>query len=657
MRTNAAEERESLERVLAGKTELSSDDVSTIERLATLHLEAPSGPASPARALELANVGLQMVGTESPFYPKLRHLQAMALRSLPTPPPNALGPHGTAADADRDAWKCSLEANARDAYIFANDWGQWAWDRNLWDEAAEAYSNAQRAHTRVVLSEPDLRVRMGWLSRTSCVTRGAYALSRRQDYKAAVVLLEQTNLDAFAALNPTWQHEDIGELEKVAPALAGKLNEASKLLWEARLRKGINPFSGLSPEEVEATRKLNRIVEEIRHVRGFEAFAGRPTWDGVVEATRRGPVTYLVPTDKGSVAICVYPGEGAVTNFMGVDMPATSAKIGEALTAFVRAEYDHEGDRMAAFQQFLDWLGSNVTIYLWMLIGKLPQFKGHPGVLIPFGLFDSLPLQLGNFRPDPSRPQLIFIRNHTYAYSCASLVASRRRSGRVSESPQALIVANPHLPPEFNMLVLADAEAAMVKRHLSAKVLSDRQATAQAVLELLPGVTVAHFICHGAPSPKVGYSGTLSLAGSTDFGYEELRTVPGLSARLVVLSACTSGFPALGVELGVNLPTAFLAHGAAGVLGTFWHTDELASLLLLTRFYDLWLDPQSSRTPAEALGLAQTWLAETPARDFRKILSPDVLSSPASQALKDAKDDDRVFANPWYWGGFFVVGE
>jgi CHAT domain-containing protein len=220
-----------------------------------------------------------------------------------------------------------------------------------------------------------------------------------------------------------------------------------------------------------------------------------------------------------------------------------------------------------------------------------------------------------------------------------------------------LVISNPRpIPPEFDELLLSDFEARAVASHFPSDVLAGRDADSKTVLERLPTARVAHFSCHGTVDSRFGYAGVLLLANTEVLSYAHLRELPELVARLVVLSACRSGSAALTVEHSVSLPNAFLAAGSAAVLGTFWHTDELASLLLLGRFYDLWLDKHTHRTPREALGDAQAWLMTTPAQTFRAILEPEVLESPASKDLKQARSDDRIYSDPWFWGGFFLAG-
>lgn len=126
---------------------------------------------------------------------------------------------------------------------------------------------------------------------------------------------------------------------------------------------------------------------------------------------------------------------------------------------------------------------------------------------------------------------------------------------------------------------------------------------------------------------NINYSGILLLANSEVLSYEDLRAMEEIS-RIVVLSACRSGSSAVSIEQIVSLPAAFLSAGAAAVLGTFWHADETASLLLLMRFYELWCD--GGLTPAAALGEAQAWLMTASAESLRRAMPAEALASPAA---------------------------
>lgn len=122
-------------------------------RLAELYLQRPGGERA-AQALKLAEGGLAMVTRDDPLYPKLLHAIASALRAMSALPPGSLGHDGRAARLDRDAWLLSVDPNPADALNFTRRWGDWAWSREVWDEAAEAYEGATIAGHRIVLRSP-----------------------------------------------------------------------------------------------------------------------------------------------------------------------------------------------------------------------------------------------------------------------------------------------------------------------------------------------------------------------------------------------------------------------------------------------------------------------------------------------------------------------
>jgi CHAT domain-containing protein len=163
----------------------------------------------------------------------------------------------------------------------------------------------------------------------------------------------------------------------------------------------------------------------------------------------------------------------------------------------------------------------------------------------------------------------------------------------------------------------------------------------------------------------------------------------------VALSACETGLYDIrsNPEEFVGLPATFLQLGAAGVVATLWQVDDLATALLMAKFYDLHmadkLSPPSAlrgaqawlrgatredlvsygRASAAAAGLDATKLAElegtlstlrrTRSARFDSIWdrlqyrNRGAAGSPAETASASRL---RPFAHPYYWGGFVYTG-
>jgi len=82
--------------------------------------------------------------------------------------------------------------------------------------------------------------------------------------------------------------------------------------------------------------------------------------------------------------------------------------------------------------------------------------------------------------------------------------------------------------------------------------------------------------------------------------------------RLAVVSACQSGHydTALSPDEFLGLPGGFLQAGAACVVASLWKVDDVATAVLMMRFYEL-LNPgpdSASQAPLAALREARLWM-------------------------------------------------
>ena len=124
------------ESVLAGTATPTLGPLATLGRLAELYLQTPESPGDVERAFVLTHAALDRVVRDNPLYPKLLHLHAMAIRWKQAAGKRA---PGTIAEMDREAWKLSYDKAPMEAILFAMEWADWAWEREIWDEASEAY--------------------------------------------------------------------------------------------------------------------------------------------------------------------------------------------------------------------------------------------------------------------------------------------------------------------------------------------------------------------------------------------------------------------------------------------------------------------------------------------------------------------------------------
>jgi CHAT domain-containing protein len=128
-----------------------------------------------------------------------------------------------------------------------------------------------------------------------------------------------------------------------------------------------------------------------------------------------------------------------------------------------------------------------------------------------------------------------------------------------------------------------------------------------------------------------------------------------LRCDLVTLSACESGLSRVrrGDEL-VGLIRAFMHAGAPALVSTLWHVDERSTLILMEKFY------QEARTGmdfAQALKRGQIYLKNLTRKQALDVLAGSLDGKDSGRTLLGEKDDDRVFADPYYWAPFVLVGD
>lgn len=173
----------------------------------------------------------------------------------------------------------------------------------------------------------------------------------------------------------------------------------------------------------------------------------------------------------------------------------------------------------------------------------------------------------------------------------------------------------------------------------------------------------------------------LALAGANTF-MRERRTVTDdmedglllaedaarldlLDTDLVFLSACETGLGVVQMGEGVlGLRSAFTQAGARTLIMTLWKISDLATAILVDRFYERLL---AGAAKGEALREAQRYLRTATLSALRdRWLSAEMQERLAAgdpqrrhrlAALAAMSDDAQPFAHPYYWAGFILQGD
>jgi CHAT domain-containing protein/tetratricopeptide (TPR) repeat protein len=161
-----------------------------------------------------------------------------------------------------------------------------------------------------------------------------------------------------------------------------------------------------------------------------------------------------------------------------------------------------------------------------------------------------------------------------------------------------------------------------------------------------------HFSCHGEFDPQIPLASALHLAPGEALTALDVLEHLHLCCDLVTLSACESGLSRVrrGDEL-IGLIRAFMHAGAPALVSTLWRVDERSTLILMERFYR---EIQAGMSLAQALKRAQLHLKNLTRQEALAVLT-HLPNDRVGTSLAE-EDKQRIFADPYYWAPFVLVG-
>ena len=320
-----------------------------------------------------------------------------------------------------------------------------------------------------------------------------------------------------------------------------------------------------------------------------------------------------------------------------------------------------EGDAVALVDRTCRMLADSI----WPLVESVTDGRADALVLMPGRGLNVLPLHAA-VTGDGRRA---FERwNVRYAPSL-SLLADAGPPGHLPAARVLAQVVNP-----TGDLPLAPAECLAVSRswggtHLDLLVGAD--ATPDALVDCFARADALHFAGHASFDSDDPLRSHLHCAGPPESSHLTLQSlleaVQDARARLVLLSACETGRVQAGDPLNdqLGLPGGLLTAGVSAVLATFWHVDDLASSLVVSRCMAGF--ERGGCDLERALADAQVWLREHATVDaVRAWIEAQIEASPDAATPRLLEFLDLVYAEPdgsallfsdaLFWAPFHVVG-
>jgi CHAT domain-containing protein len=481
----------------------------------------------------------------------------------------------------------------------------------------------------------------------------AYCFARTDETQKAVEILEQNRARGLSE-SLDRDRANLTQLQQINNELYEKYRNITNQLRsiEAQQRDRITSTErhSLTPETMRDTathlrQQLDDLIQAIRQVEGYENFLALPTFADVRHAISQidRPLIYLLCTSAGSLALIVTPEN---INTVWCDN-FTETQLATLIETWFAA-YNQRQTNHSAWLNTID----AVTRQLWEplmapLLDQLAQQQIDRAVLIPTGYLSLLPLHAA-WTGDPQAPsgrQYVIDRIHfTYAPNAKSLTAAQAIATKTIGN-DILAIDNPTQDPK---LPNAQREVQQVTSYFEQpKILQGATAQAATVLEQLPNYQYIHLACHGTADLneplKSGLQMSDRLLSLKEFLALKLGEDNSSGIRLAVLSACETALPGTeNTDEAISLPTGLLQAGVAGIIASLWAVDDSRTMLLLTKFYELWQG--AAALPIDvALYQSQLWLRNITEKDLAALIGQRTLTPEKYQHL-------------YYWAAFSYTG-
>lgn len=535
-----------------------------------------------------------------------------------------------------------------------------------WDQAADAYAVALTA------AEITLNARLGTTGReTELESAGnlhrwaAYALARAGRPRDAVLALDAGQAREL--------HRRFGNSTAEGELLA-KVPAALRVRYEKALDEYLQSPIGGTADTV--SWRLGEVIAAIRNVPGLAAFPGGMTWEQIVEAAQPGwPLVYVDPTPHGTVMLVVHNQDGQATSdarfvaatsteiFMQLMVAGGSTQTPNAGSYLigVSGQGTGEQDLAAALDELLPWLGHQLARPLEEFLSDL---NTQAATLVLCGALNVAPLHAAPLEGGGVLADRCTIR---YVPSALTVTAvTRRARSAAHRAPKLVALADPrqNLPaarPEVEEIAALFPDGASVWA-------AGIQADVRFLRTHAREATHLHLACHARGGLFDTGEAEIMLA-SGPLSATDLTTIPGLDARLVVVSACQSAQSTIArlSNEQLSIATSMIAAGSACVIASLWPVYDIATALLMTRLYEELITGASD--PPSALRAAQLWLRGLTIEQEQAFLGrhPHLAAErirrgapdrPALSARGVGGEDggDRPYEHPEYWAPFVVAG-
>jgi tetratricopeptide (TPR) repeat protein len=556
----------------------------------------------------------------------------------------------------REAIALARHARVAVALGTAVHWGKWAFEREAWAEAMEAFATALAIGQELFELGFNLVTKEAWLAPLQGVAAAqAFAQARAAQAEAdpAAALKEAVTTLENGLGRLLAQSLDLtrSSLDRLGELGHGELVERYRLA-AARVAAHTGAYSGDEARRVhggsrldlsEARAELADCINAIRTLPGYEGFLLPASFDDVQRVAAGRLIVYLVATSRGGLALIM--GPAVAKPVTAVLLPELTDRwvlecVSEILlhTSKLKGPEANIDPLVETLERVTQELG---TRFMPLLESVFDRSSAHM-VLIPVGPLGLLPLHAARMG------DRFLLDDRIVSYS-PNAKALARPWTQTSVPLDGLIVGAPQVDLPFTEMEIAGIERQCGTAHtLPASDMKRR------VMDAARGYGCLHFSGHAQADLAQPLLSSLLLADGSRLLLSDILAMELPKTDAVVMSACQSGV--FGMRLPdevVSLATGFLQAGVRSVVSTLWVVSDLVSAMLMVRFYHLWRKQQMA--PPEALILAQRWCRQSTNEEKCTFFEAEGLGGLVAD-LKWRNPAERRYESPWYWAGFYYTG-
>lgn len=564
-------------------------------------------------------------------------------------------------EAFESAAKVGMELDVSQAFIAARNWINCSLERGAWSEIIKAYKYADATIERLIkiqILRDDKEIILSESQGLSSII--AFALAKENRLPEAVVALEK-GLARLLSESLLLDRANLTALEKSEHSVL--IDSYKKTLEKINFLKQQKESETIFADLKDTTNELDKHIESIRQIPGYSHFLSSLNISDIyaVANDTNTTIIYLLAEQTEGLALIIRDGIKPVwlKDF-------TNSKLHEKLG------YEKEIGYLSAYRNWMnnkgsheDWLVElkKITKWLWhSVLQKLIKSLNlsEKFVIIPVGKVALLPLHAAWTEDDTVTRNKVYAIDSmqiSYAPNANSLINAKVISDQISVFN--LLGIDEPLPVEAPSLSYSKYETMGVARNfLQPHILKNDKATLSEVVKQLKSFSVVHFSCHGYANLFEPITSGLLLANNGLLTIKHLLDLKLDGIRIVTLSACETAIP--GIELPdeiVNLPSALMQSGTAGIISSLWPVSQVSTMLIMIRFYDNW--EMHKDDLAKQLRDTQIWVKDSTSKEkidyFCKIAEDIGLSKETKDEL--CRSIGLIdFSNEFHWAAFTFTG-